>query len=232
MLRGRIIAITSQGGTILADGSQLRFRAAEWRGAGRPGRGVQVEFSMLGAEAVNVCPLGTAQPMQNQDWAGAPGGGFGLGGIFGNTFGGPLGFNQTPSQHFSGRQSFWRFYFSPNGRVSRRQYWLNYLLPCFMLGVLALGLLVALVVAFFHHGMQVPVFLTLITLLLVKVTVLAWVSFVMHVKRYHDLNMSWQAGYIIGELMPLGRDWMLFRLMGEQGTPGPNAYGEDPRMMR
>ena len=74
-----------------------------------------------------------------------------------------------------------------------------------------------------------PVILAVGAVIILKFTVLAWVSFVMHLKRMHDLNMSWGAGYVVDNFVPLGRDWMAFRMMCQQGTPGPNNFGDDPR---
>jgi uncharacterized membrane protein YhaH (DUF805 family) len=228
-MQGRIVFFSAdtRSGTILADeGSEFRFHLQAWRGNGFPPQGQLVSFRVANAEAVDVQPATTArgQPAQGGVW-------FSGGSQPASGFGFSLGQGMPDASYHtvSNRPSFWTFYFSWNGRVSLGQYWLNYLLPCSALAMFGIGLIIYMIAYSLHHQVASPVFITVIALVILKMTVLAWVSFVMHCKRFHDLNMSWGSGYVIESFMPFGRDWMLFRLMCERGTPGPNDFGPDPR---
>ena len=75
--------------------------------------------------------------------------------------------------------SFWQFYFSPAGRISRSQYWLRFFLPVFIIGIILslLGIIA---------GTRGPSALfQLITL---------WSGIVVLIKRVHDRNKS---GYLV-----------------------------------
>ncbi len=212
-MRGRIVSINTGSGTgmLQADaGGQWRFRAGGWTGRGVPSVGQPVDFRVAGGEAVEVTPVAASQVWNN------------VSGSFQGVID-PFGASNT------GRQSFWAFYFSPSGRVSLGQYWFNYLIP---FGVFTLALIGAVIFGLFyvfHHQVSVQLWLAVGALVVFKFSVLAWISFVMHLKRMHDLNMSWGAGYVVDNFIPLGRDWMAFRMMCQQGTPGPNSFGDDPR---
>ena len=127
------------------------------------------------------------------------------------------------------RPGFWTFYFSPTGRVSRGQYWRQFLLPFGLLGIVLIAALIACVWYAWHGRISFIVVVALLGVLLVKAMLLTWISFAMHIKRYHDLNMAWGSVFMIDNFMPFGSDWMLWRILFENGTPGDNQFGPDPR---
>jgi uncharacterized membrane protein YhaH (DUF805 family) len=230
-MQGRIVFFSAdtRSGTILADeGSEFRFHLQAWRGNGFPPHGATVTFRVANAEAVDVTPAAAAS-YQTQA---AQGGGnrvwFQPGATMAsNVFqGSPL---PGDYQARSGRPGFFAFYFTPSGRVSLGQYWFNFFLPCGALGLIGIAAVIFTAIYSIHHHVAAPLLYTVIGFVVLKFVILAWVSFMMHIKRFHDLNMSWGSGYMIETFMPFGRDWMIFRLMCEQGTPGPNAFGDDPR---
>ena len=223
-MQGRIVSVNTSAGTgvLQADtGGQWLFRAQQWRGQGVPPAGQIVSFDISGREAVNVMPVSAA-------W-GAPWGGGSSAPWAGNvasrlqTYGDPF------SRPAMARQSLLGFYFSPSGRVSLGQYWLRYLIPATVLILIAIGLVIWVIFHAYRDHVAQPLILTVVGLIVVKVTLLTWISFMMHIKRMHDLNMSWLAGTVIEDFVPLGRDWMLFRMLFQQGTVGPNNFGPDPR---
>ncbi len=236
-MHGRIVSYSPSSQTgILSDGKlQYRFAGSEWLGAGGPLAGQTVEFSLIGNSAVAIRPAGAGAR------AGA-GGGF----VGGQSGGDPVqGMMQAGMQAVRGAANpfgtssydnqgpgFWHFYFSPNGRVSLGQYWGKYLLPFGFLAIAALGAVAYCAWLAWHQQLEMKWVLLALGLLLLKFTVVGWISFVMHVKRYHDLNMSWGSAFIVDNFMPYGRDWMAFRVLCQQGTQGPNQFGADPRQLR
>ena len=105
-------------------------------------------------------------------------------------------------------------YFSPNGRISRKLYWLASL-PLFPLLILVDLLIKA-----------EPSFEATILAAVVGVALLV-ASFILNIKRCHDRDKSgWFA--FIGFIPVLGPLWLLLELGLLRGTEGPNRYGPDP----
>ncbi len=236
-MRGQIIsydARTRFGILVDQNGAQHRFPATEWLGKQAPQPGQPCEFNLIGASAVGVNPTGPAQAQAqaqgNRGGFGIPSSGDPVGGFVNsgmealrgaqNPFGVPSG---------NGAPGFWHFYFSPSGRVSLGQYWRRFVLPFGFLGLLVAAGAFYCVYLGFHHQLQWSYVLIALGVLLFKITILGWVSFVMHIKRYHDLGMSWGSAWVVDNFMPYGRDWMTWRVLCQQGQQGDNQFGPDPR---
>lgn len=105
-------------------------------------------------------------------------------------------------------------YFSPNGRISRKLYWLASLplLPLFILIELLIRAKPGLEAAIFGVVVAVALMVT---------------SFMLSIKRFHDRDKSgWFV--FIGSIPVLGPLWLLIELGLLRGTEGPNRYGPDP----
>lgn len=150
----------------------------------------------------------------------------------------------------------WKFLFSPYGRVSRKTYWLNFVLP--YLGVSLLAAIIDLAIGFKdpQSGEPVPVVGALAALFFL------WPSLAVTTKRLHDRGWSgwWQAfpllivlpaagayAYMSGggqqadasgamqiilAVIALGMVvFMLYltvMILFLRGQAGPNKYGDDP----
>lgn len=110
------------------------------------------------------------------------------------------------------------FLFSLKGRISRWQYWLNFILPVF-----ALSMLIAFVSEprfNLEEGRDWPVALWSLALV--------WPSIATQVKRWHDRNKSgWW--YLINFVPLVGGLWALIETGFLAGSEGENRYGPDPR---
>jgi len=78
---------------------------------------------------------------------------------------------------------FWRFYFSPAGRISRSQYWLRFVLPY-------LGIYYSLQIIGLIAGRQTPVYVAISVTAFILSLVAFWPSIAILVKRVHDRNKS------------------------------------------
>jgi uncharacterized membrane protein YhaH (DUF805 family) len=107
------------------------------------------------------------------------------------------------------------FLFSFEGRITRRDYWLRFALPLFVITLVLDGLASAADFA----GLNV--ISLLINLFLM------WPSFAVGAKRCHDRDRSGWFQLIL--LIPLvGAVWLLIELGFLRGTVGPNRFGPDP----
>jgi len=110
-------------------------------------------------------------------------------------------------------------YFSFNGRVGRKQYWINYVL---LFSVSITVIMVAITLA--AGATQNP----MITMLNLPVAVVAvWVALAVTVKRFHDRDKK--GWWVLIVLVPVvGSIWLLIENGFLRGTDGPNRFGDDP----
>jgi uncharacterized membrane protein YhaH (DUF805 family) len=149
-------------------------------------------------------------------------------------------------------------YFSANGRISRKTYWLNWLLPVIGLQIVAAVLDVLFSPVDPSSGERIGIFGALLAL------ILFWPSIAMTAKRLHDRGMTgwWQIAPISVIIPAVAAYWYLNKpdaasapvdpLVGSavgialivivafvvlypaintlflRGLPGPNKYGPDP----
>lgn len=143
-----------------------------------------------------------------------------------------------------------RFYFYPNGRVSRREMWMKFLLPYG--GLVTLTNLANMAVA--ATGMLGLLPLTIMVSSIVGLAMF-WPSIAVPIKRFHDRNMSgwWVliffvlalvatlvmlAGTMAGPMVTLIGAvtlgavllWQFVILFVLPGTDGDNRFGSDPRL--
>ena len=110
------------------------------------------------------------------------------------------------------------FLFSLQGRISRRQYWLNFILP-------VLGL--SFIIAFVSDPQLNPDEGGYWLVILWSLAVL-WPGVATQVKRWHDRDKSgWW--YFIGLVPIIGSLWAFIETGFLPGTEGDNRYGPDPK---
>lgn len=108
-------------------------------------------------------------------------------------------------------------YFSSNGRIPRKVYWLASL-PLFALYIVAELLMEG------DASMGAAV-LALIVLLVLTVP-----GFMLGIKRFHDRDKSgWFM--LFGFIPVIGPIWLLVELGFLRGSDGPNRFGPDPLTM-
>lgn len=101
-------------------------------------------------------------------------------------------------------------YFSLNGRITRKAYWLLYMLPSFALGYAAYWVASTFDVNEFVESVVIFGFL--------------WPSIAIQAKRWHDLDMS--GWWILVNLLPfVGALGALIVNGFMPGTPNKNRYG-------
>jgi uncharacterized membrane protein YhaH (DUF805 family) len=111
-----------------------------------------------------------------------------------------------------------RMYFSLQGRVSRRQFWL-------------FGVLVLIGLAFLGHALLGIARVRAQTADLLVNLLLVWPALAVSVKRWHDRDRS--GWWVLLNLLPvIGWLWALVDNGFVRGTPGPNRFGEDPLAQR
>jgi uncharacterized membrane protein YhaH (DUF805 family) len=143
--------------------------------------------------------------------------------------------------------SFGQFLFSPSGRISRKQFWLKWALPYYVILILLIALTAAAAAGGSAGGAAV---LGIITLLFVLITL--WPSIAVLVKRIHDRNKSgWMAlilyvpvvlsdvigaavgpqnaaSMILNVVVLVVGIWFFVEFGCMRGTIGHNQYGADP----
>jgi len=108
------------------------------------------------------------------------------------------------------------FLFSPQGRISRRAYWVRFVLP-----------LVFTYLAFVFWG---PSSLSLISSGIVFFGIAFCVGIAVSVKRCHDRDRS--GWFLLVWLIPLvGPIWLMIELGCLKGTVGANSFGTDPTLI-
>jgi uncharacterized membrane protein YhaH (DUF805 family) len=108
------------------------------------------------------------------------------------------------------------FLLSPSGRISRSQYWLNWALPIFVIGI-ALALLV-------FATIDDPTVAA--TIIPIFDLIILWPGIAILIKRSHDRDRS--GWFILLFLVPLLNLWPLIELLFLRGTIGSNRFGPDP----
>jgi uncharacterized membrane protein YhaH (DUF805 family) len=105
-------------------------------------------------------------------------------------------------------------YFSPNGRISRKEYWLASLPLC------APAIVIELLIRT-KPGLAAAIFTVVVGVALIVP------SFMLSIKRFHDRD---KPGWLVfvGSIPVLGPLWLLLELGLLRGTEGPNRYGPDP----
>ncbi len=114
--------------------------------------------------------------------------------------------------------SFGEFYFSPNGRISRSQYWLRWFLP-----VMVIELVLVLLAAATQNSVAGVLFSVLLGLFALAII---WPSLAVLIKRAHDRDWPWP--FILLFLVPIVSLWPLVELWFLRGTIGSNRFGADP----
>lgn len=108
------------------------------------------------------------------------------------------------------------------GRIGRREYWMNILglTAVMMIPLVVLGGLMAAIGSETLSTISVGIFF-------LAMLPFIWFSLALQVKRWHDRNKS---GFwlFIGLVPYIGSIWQFVECGCLRGTDGPNRYGEDP----
>ena len=126
--------------------------------------------------------------------------------------------NPQPAYHAEEKESFFKLYFSFDGRVSRSSYWLKYMLPYSLIYILLAMLDMNL--GSFDYTIGFGTFSGLFTLAGIIP------SWAMGAKRCHDRDRS--GWFLLVGLIPLVNIWLLIELWFIKGTEGVNQFGLDP----
>jgi uncharacterized membrane protein YhaH (DUF805 family) len=111
---------------------------------------------------------------------------------------------------------FKQFYLSPEGRVDRKQWWLRFVLPVFVI-TLVLAL-VDKALGTYNPEAGVGTLSALFALAALVPAIF------IYIKRFHDRDKSgWWV--LIGLVPIIGALWLLIELGFLAGTPGPNRFG-------
>jgi uncharacterized membrane protein YhaH (DUF805 family) len=109
-----------------------------------------------------------------------------------------------------------QFYFSPNGRVNRKQWWLWLVLPLTVIGILLV--FVDMATGRYDPELGVGLFSGIFGLLSLIPAI------IVYIKRFHDRDKSgWWV--LIGLIPLIGPLWLLIELGFLKGTDGPNRFG-------
>ena len=106
---------------------------------------------------------------------------------------------------------FKRFYFSPEGRVNRKQWWLWLVLPLTVTGILLV--FIDMTTGNYDPEAGIGLFSGIFALLSLIPAI------IVHIKRFHDRDKSgWWV--LIGLIPIIGAIWLLIRARLPQGKPG------------
>jgi uncharacterized membrane protein YhaH (DUF805 family) len=115
--------------------------------------------------------------------------------------------------------NFQQFYFSVQGRVNRKQWWLRLILPIFV--IIMLLAFIDMVTGAYDPKVGVGILSGLFALASLIPTILV------DIKRWHDRDKS--GWWMLITLVPIiGAIWLLIELGFLAGTPGPNRFGPPP----
>ncbi len=113
----------------------------------------------------------------------------------------------------TGSSSMTDFLFSFEGRIGRQTFWLKFVVPVLVIGVV-LGIIDGLI----GLGGVLGIIFQLAIL---------WPTFAVYAKRWHDREKSgWWT--LIGLITVVGWIWILVECGFLKGTAGSNRFGEDP----
>ncbi len=119
--------------------------------------------------------------------------------------------------------NYTQIFFSFDGRIGRRQYWVA--LALIVLPVIILASLAAMLAT---SAGQRTLHVELV-LLVMSFIPLLWASLAVASKRCHDLN--WSGWWSLNCLIPAG-GFLFFVFLGLlRGTRGPNEYGQEPHVV-
>jgi uncharacterized membrane protein YhaH (DUF805 family) len=111
---------------------------------------------------------------------------------------------------------FKQFYLSAQGRVNRKQWWLQLVLPVFVISLILA--FVDMATGNFNAEAGIGLFSGIFALLALIPSV------IVYIKRFHDRDKSgWWV--LIGLIPLIGALWLLIELGFLKGTPGPNRFG-------
>jgi uncharacterized membrane protein YhaH (DUF805 family) len=111
---------------------------------------------------------------------------------------------------------FKKFYFSPNGRVNRKEWWFWLVLPFTAISILLV--FVDMATGNYNPEAGIGLFNGIFALLSLIPAI------IVHIKRFHDRDKSgWWV--LIGLIPIIGAIWLLIELGFLKGTPGPNRFG-------
>jgi uncharacterized membrane protein YhaH (DUF805 family) len=115
--------------------------------------------------------------------------------------------------------SLGNFLFSPQGRISRYQYWVQFVVPYAVLTFVAMA--IDLLTGMYDATTGVGLFSTLFSVLMI------WPYLAIHVKRCHDRDRS--GWFLLIALIPIvGGIWLFIELGCLRGSIGGNRFGPDP----
>lgn len=115
--------------------------------------------------------------------------------------------------------SLGKFLFSFQGRISRYQLWVQFILPYFVLEVIVL--VIDLLTGMYNAHTGVGVLSTIFSLLMI------WPYLAIQVKRCHDRDRS--GWFLLISLIPIvGAIWLFVELGCLRGSVGDNRFGPDP----
>lgn len=120
----------------------------------------------------------------------------------------------NPDALYAERMPPQQMFFSFDGRISRREFWLYGVGGLLGLGLLGQALLGIAGMKAEHADLAVNL-------------ALVWPALAISAKRWHDRGRS--AAWLLINLLPvIGWLWALVDNGFVRGTPGPNRFGQDP----
>lgn len=119
-----------------------------------------------------------------------------------------------------------QFLFSPSGRITRRDFWLRFVLPLLLLSIALLALLPPPAPIPLGQAQADP-FVVVPPWAYALVVAVNGVAIMVSVKRCHDRNHS--GWFLLICFIPaIGPLWLLVDLGFLRGTAGANRFGPDP----
>ena len=124
----------------------------------------------------------------------------------------------------------WMFYlFSLNGRMSRRDYWLRFIIPL-VGGMIALVVILPPDTSLFLHvtaSQSAPPTVSPTPAFYFLAIAVTWFQISAGTKRFHDRGRS--GWFLLVHLVPfVGPLWVFVELALLKGTHGPNQFGHEP----